>query len=357
MHFIRANDGSAWMVRILGGLHVLYAKCSDNQILEDIMNININDIYAAQATISPYAVKTPLLESPLLNKRLGGRLLIKAEPLQITGSFKLRGAINRIANLNQDEKAKGIIAYSSGNHAQAVAYAAGLFGTSAVIVMPKDAPKVKIEKTKAYGGEVVLYDRYTEDRTKVCARISEKRGLILIPPFDDAYVIAGQGTLGLEVAEQAEGMGLQLDAFLVCCSGGGLTAGCAIALNSKSPSTAVYVVEPIGFDDTNRSLIAGKIVENVAGANSICDAILVNRPGELTFPINKKLLKGGLVVSDDEALNAIAVAHDEFKLTVEPGGAVALAAVLSGKIDIKGKIIAVVCTGGNVDQDIFRKAI
>ncbi len=316
-----------------------------------------SDVKEAQAAIRPYAVRTPLLESPLINDRVNGRLLVKAESLQTTGSFKLRGALNRIRRFTDEEKKRGLVAYSSGNHAQAVAYAASVFGTTAVIVMPKDAPKTKVAKTKAYGGEVVFYDRYTEDRVAVGQKISEARGLVLVPPYDDPHVIAGQGTLGLEVAEQAVEMKATIDAFLVCCSGGGLTSGCAIALSSLSGSTEIYAVEPEDFDDTRRSLEAGVQVSNDPAASSICDAILVDKPGQLTFPILQKLLTGVLTVSDQEAMSAVAVAQEELKITVEPGGAVALAAALSRKIDLEGKTVVAVCTGGNVDTDTFVQAL
>lgn len=315
------------------------------------------EIRAAAARIAPHAVVTPLLESWTLNARVGGRVLVKAEVLQRTGSFKFRGALNRLAQLTPEERQRGVVAYSSGNHAQAVALSARVFGTTAVIVMPADAPQVKVSKTRAYGGEVVLYDRRSEDRAAIGARLSAERGLILVPPFDDPDVIAGQGTLGLEVAQQAAAAGARLDALLVCCSGGGLTAGCALAMQAQSPGTAVYCVEPEGFDDTIRSLAAGRRLANAPGGISICDAILVDKPGELTFSINLPRLAGGFAVSDAETLEAVAYAYDEFKLVVEPGGAVALAAVLAGKIDCRGKTVAIVCSGGNVDPQVFAAAL
>jgi threonine dehydratase len=317
----------------------------------------IEDIRAAAKRIAPYTVVTPLLESWELNERVGGRILVKAECLQRTGSFKFRGAVNRLMQLSEKQLQRGVVAYSSGNHAQALALAARVFHTTAVIVMPADAPRVKVEKTRAYGGEVVFYDRYKEDRALVGSRLASERGLTLVPPYDDPYVMAGQGTLGLEVAQQAAVVGARLDALLVCCSGGGLTAGCALAMEAESPSTAVYAVEPEGFDDTARSLVEGRRVANVPGRTSICDAILIDKPGELTFPVNLLRLAGGLVVSDAQALDAVAFAYDEFKIVLEPGGAVALAAVLANKLDCKGKTVAVVCSGGNVDSDVFRSAL
>lgn len=317
----------------------------------------IAEVRDAQSAIRRYAVRTPLLESPLVNESIGGRLLVKAEALQTTGSFKLRGALNRISRLSDAEKARGIVAYSSGNHAQAVAYGARVFGTRAIIVMPEDAPATKVAKTRAYGGDVVFYDRYNENRTETAHKIRDERGATLIPPYDDPHVIAGQGTVGLEVVEQAAEMDTQIDAFLVCCAGGGLTAGCALALEAAAPQARVFGVEPEGFDDTRRSLEAGTPVANDPGARSICDAILIDRPGSLTFPINQRLLAGVLVVSDAEAMSAMATAQTEYKIAVEPGGAVALAAALTGKLDVKGKTVAVVCTGGNVDPAMFIEAL
>ena len=317
----------------------------------------IDDVRAAAGRITPPVVRTPLLESPRLNERLGGRLLVKAESLQLTGSFKFRGAVNRISRLDERARERGIVAYSSGNHAQAVSLAARLFGTKAVIVMPEDAPRVKIAKTRSYGGEVVFYDRYNEDRVAVGAALAAERGLTLVPPYDDTRIIAGQGTLGLEVIEQAAALDASLDAFLICCSGGGLTAGCALAFAADSPNTQVWGVEPEGFDDTLRSLAAGRIVANEPGGRSICDAILADQPGALTFPINRRVLTGVAVVSDAEALAAVRVALDELKVLVEPGGAVALAAALSGKIDCRDRTIGVVLSGGNIDPDVLRQAL
>jgi len=315
------------------------------------------DIEGAAERIAPFAVVTPLLESQALNDRVGGRVLIKAEMLQRTGSFKFRGAANRIAQMRPDELKRGVVAYSSGNHAQAVALAGRIFGTTAVIVMPSDAPRMKLERTRQLGGEVVLYDRLTEDRAAIGEDIARARGLTLVPPYEDPRIIAGQGTLGREVALQARDIGVRLDAFLVCCSGGGLTAGCAVALKALSPATKVFAIEPEGFDDTARSLTSGHPVSNEPGQRSICDAILADRPGDLTFSINKVLLAGALSVSDDEALRAVRFAYEELKIVVEPGGAVALAALLSGRFDARGKTVGVVCSGGNVDPSVFRQAI
>jgi threonine dehydratase len=234
-----------------------------------------------------------------------------------------------------------------------VAAAAQIVGTPAVILMPADAPAVKVQNTKSYGAEVVHFDRYTENREAKGAAIRDQRGATLVPPYEDPYIVAGQGTVGLEIAEQAAAAGATLDAVLVCCGGGGLTAGTAIAIKAKTPRTAVYCVEPEGFDDTTRSLKSGKRESNDSQARSICDALLAPEPGEFTFSINRKLLSGGVAVSDDEARRAMATAFADLKLVVEPGGAVALAAVLAGKVPMRGKTVAVVCSGGNVDPALF----
>jgi threonine dehydratase len=317
----------------------------------------IEDIRAAARRLDGHAVVTPLLESPLLNARLGGRLLVKAETLQRTGSFKFRGAYNTLAQLDAAQRRGGVVAYSSGNHAQGVAAAAQLLGMPAVIVMPADAPAIKVANTRGYGAEVVLYDRYRESREEIGGRIAGERGAALVPPFDDPRVIAGQGTAGLEIAAQARALGARLDAVIIPCSGGGLVAGCAVALAAECPDVAVYAAEPAGFDDTRRSLAAGERVANDPGAHSICDALLVALPGELTFPINRRLLAGGLAVGDDEVLGAMATAFADLKLVVEPGGAAALAAVLSGKIDVKQRTVAVIASGGNVDAATFAHAL
>lgn len=317
----------------------------------------IADVHDAAQRIAPHAVRTPLLESPRLNERLGGRLLVKAESLQRTGAFKFRGAVNRISRLDEGERARGVLAYSSGNHAQAVAHAAALFGVDAVIVMPADAPQAKIRNTREYGAEVVLYDRYTEDREAVGLALAEQRGMVVVPPFDDPWIIAGQGTLGLEVVAQATEAGATLDAFAVCISGGGLTAGCAIALEAESPGTEVWGVEPVDFDDTRRSLEAGERVRNDPAARSICDAVQTETPGRLTWPITQRLLTGVVTVTDDEALQAMATAMVELKLVVEAGGAIALAAALTGRVGVEGRTIAVVCSGGNTDPAMLARAL
>ncbi len=318
---------------------------------------DFSEIEAAAERIAPACIVTPLLEAPALNARIGGRLLIKAEGLQRTGSFKLRGAYNRLAQLSDDERQRGVIAYSSGNHGQAVAAAARLLGTTAVVVMPVDAPAAKIRKTQGHGAEVVFYDRYRDDREAITLGLAAARGLVLVPPYEDRRIIAGAGTLAREVFQQAAAMGATLDAFLVCCSGGGLTAGCALALEALSPVTAVYAVEPAAFDDLARSLAAGERLTNDVTAHSLCDSLMAATTGALTFSINRRLLAGALSVSDEEVVAAMAAAFDELGLVVEPGGAVALAAVLSGRLDARGKSVAVALTGRNVDRTVAAKLL
>lgn len=317
----------------------------------------LDDIRAAAARIAPHAAVTPLLTSPALDARAGGRVLLKAEVLQHTGSFKLRGALNRLLQLNDDERSRGVVAYSSGNHAQAVAYSASLLGMRSVIIMPKDAPALKIERTRAFGGEVVLYDRYTEDRVAIGGAIAQEHGLTIVPPFEDPHVVAGQGTLALEALRQAAEMGYTPDTLLVCCGGGGLTAGCALAAEGVSPTTVVHPCEPADFDDTTRSLALGHRVGNEPGKRSICDAIVTEIPGEFTFSINQPRVGAGLTVTDDEVLAAIAFAVRELKLVVEPGGAAALAALLAGRVATAGRTTLVVVTGGNIDPAMLARAI
>jgi threonine dehydratase len=325
-----------------------------------LSEITLANIEEAARRLIGRATVTPLLESPLLNDRIGGRLLIKAECLQRTGSFKFRGAYYRLSLLDDGERRRGVVAYSSGNHAQAVAAAEKLLQIPAVIVMPADAPVSKMAATRAWGAEIVTYDRYREDREAIGADLARKRGAVLVPPYDDPLIITGQGTLGLEVADQAAALGAHLDAVLVPCGGGGLIAGTATALTARVPGIAVYAVEPAGFDDTGRSLVAGERLANppLAADNlSFCDALLAPTPGTLTFAINRRLLAGGLVVNDADVARAMASAFSDLKIVVEPGGAVALAAALTGKFDCRGKTVAVVCSGGNVDAALFAHAI
>jgi threonine dehydratase len=310
-------------------------------------------VHAAAARLKGYAFPTPLLSSPRVDSRLGGRVLVKAESLQRTGSFKFRGAYNALAQLDRTKRRAGVVAYSSGNHAQGVAAAAALLGMPAVIVMPSDAPAIKVANTRADGAEIVFYDRYTESREAIAVRIASERGAELLPPYDDARVIAGQGTIGLEVAEETEALGLKLDAAIASCSGGGLVTGCALALMEARPGIAVYAAEPEGLDDMRRSLAAGERVANDPTARSICDALLAPMPGVITFALAQRLLAGSIAVCDDEVRHAMRVAFEDYKLVLEPGGAASLAAVLAGKLDVRNKTVAVVASGGNVDRAAF----
>lgn len=308
----------------------------------------------AARQIAGQAVRTPLIESPALNERLGGRVLLKAETLQYAGAFKFRGAYNRISRLTDEEKTRGVVAYSSGNHAQAVAAAARLVGTSAVIVMPADSPRVKVEGVIAFGGEVRTYDRYAESREAIGEEIAATRGSVLVRPFDDPFVIEGQGTTGLEILEQADA---SLDQLLCGTSGGGLIAGINLALAARSPDTRVVGVEPAAYNDTQISLAAGERLTHPPVAHpSICDALMTDRPGELTFPINRRLERV-VTVTDAEVAEAVRYAFRVLKLVVEPGGAVSLAALLAGKVSAKGLTTAVVLSGGNVDPALFAAII
>jgi len=320
--------------------------------------LSLADIRAAADRIRGHAVRTPLLEARAASAATGARVFVKPEVLQRTGSFKFRGAMNRLSQLTAAEVKRGVVAISSGNHAQGVAAAAQLLGTQATIVMPADAPKLKIANTRGYGAEIVLYDRAKEDRAAIGKKLAEERDLMLIHPFDDEGVMAGQGTIGLELIEDTKATGTVFDVVLVPCSGGGLSAGIATALAELSPTTKLHTVEPAAYDDMARSLKAGERLANPPGTPpSICDALLVDKPGERTFPILKNLAGEGLSVTDEEALRAIVHAFFELKLVAEPGGASALAALLSGKLDTRGKTIAVILSGGNVDADVFARAL
>ncbi|MXQ09144.1 pyridoxal-phosphate dependent enzyme [Alphaproteobacteria bacterium GH1-50] len=317
--------------------------------------MNIDDIRAARARLEGFAVRTPLLNAPLLDADAGRRIFVKAECLQKTGSFKYRGARSALSALDPETRARGVLAYSSGNHAQGVALAARELGAPAVIVMPSDAPALKIANTRAVGAEVVFYDRATEDRDAIGAALAEERGLTLIKPFDTPMVIAGQGTTGLEIAEDAKARGIDEADVLVCCGGGGLTSGIALALAAEAPGLRVRPVEPEGFDDVGRSLVSGTIQTNPSTTGSICDAIITPRPGDLTFPIMQAHCGPAYAVSDDDALRAMAVAFNRLKIVLEPGGAVALAAALfhaTGDADV-----IVVASGGNVDAAMFQTAL
>jgi threonine dehydratase len=315
------------------------------------------DILAARDRIAPYSVRTPLIWHPALDARTGGHILIKAESLQRVGAFKFRGAFNKIAQVDPKRFPGGIVACSSGNHAQGAAAAATLCGLKSAIVMPSDAPKLKTARTRAFGAEVIPFDRVKEDRDAIALRLCQERGAAMVHPFDDPDVMAGQGTVGLELMEQAKAMGTSPSAVLVCCSGGGLVGGVSLAVKAAHAGTAVYSVEPAGFDDMARSLASGKRERNEKLSGSICDALLAPTPGEITFAVAKANLAGGLSVSDDEVREAMRFAFHELKLVVEPGGAAALAAVLSDKLPVKGKTVAVVVSGGNVDPADFARII
>ncbi|MEP3347509.1 MAG: threonine/serine dehydratase [Litoreibacter sp.] len=319
--------------------------------------MNIEMIEAAATRIHGHARRTPMLSSPFMDKIAGRRVFVKAEALQHTGSFKFRGAWSALSSLPDDVLKAGVIAFSSGNHAQGVALAAREHGTSAVIVMPADAPQMKIDNTRALGAEVVLYDRATQDRDEIGARLSQDRGLTLVKPFDEPLVIAGQGTVGLEIVAQSAELGVNASEVLVCCGGGGLTAGVALALEAKAPDMRVRPVEPEHFDDVARSLEAGEIKRNANLSGSICDAIITPQPGDVTFPLLKRLCGSGIVVPEEDCLRAMAVAFARLKVVLEPGGAIALAAALYHGDKIEGDDVIAVASGGNVDADVFQLAL
>jgi threonine dehydratase len=318
----------------------------------------IDDVRSAGERLRSHAVRTPLIESAFLNMRAGTRVLLKPEMLQRTGSFKFRGAYNAISRIDRERHPGGVVACSSGNHAQGVAEAARLCGLPAVIVMPADAPAIKVARTRRSGAEVVLYDRYTEDRDALAAAISAERQAAFVAPFDNPFVMAGQGTIGLELAEQATAAGAdELEAVLVPCSGGGLASGIALALASDLPGATVRTVEPDGFDKYARSLASGRRERNEPGSVSICDALLAPKPGELTFALGRELFGEGLVVPDAETRKAVAFAFNELKLVVEPGGAIALAALLSGRYRASGRPVGVVLSGGNIDPAMLAECL
>jgi threonine dehydratase len=317
----------------------------------------LEDVLSAAKRLEGQAVRTPLARSDTLDEATGAKVFVKAECLQRTGSFKFRGAYNRISRLTDAERKRGVVAFSSGNHAQGVAAAARLVRAPAVIVMPSDAPKAKIDGTRALGGEVVTYDRKTESREEIGARIASERGLVLVPPFDDFHVIAGQGTVGLEALQQLQDLGEAADVLLAPASGGGLIAGIGLVFSVLSSSTELYAVEPEAYDDHARSLKAGYPVTVIPPARTLLDALMSPTPGEMTFALNKAQLSGALGVSDEEALEAAAFAFRHLKIVLELSGASALAAVLAGKLDVAGKTVLVVGSGGNVDAEVYCRAI
>jgi threonine dehydratase len=315
------------------------------------------DIDAAARVLAPYAVRTPLLSSPALDALTGGRIFLKPEVLQRTGSFKFRGAFNKLSSIPQSARAGGVVAFSSGNHAQGVAAAAQILNMQATIVMPADAPRSKRERTRAYGAEVVLYDRDREDREAIAREIAGKRGATMVPPYDDPLIIAGQGTAGREIAEDLAALGIKPDVVVAPASGGGLIAGTATAIKARYPDAVVIVAEPEGFDDHGRSLRAGVREPHDAQGHTICDALMAKIPGVITFAINQRLVAQGVIASDAEVGTAVAFAFRELKLVVEPGGAVALAALLAGRIEARDKTVVIVLSGGNVDAEMYAELI
>ncbi len=315
------------------------------------------DIEAAAERLFGVAVRTPLINAPVLDAALGARIFLKAETLQRTGSFKFRGAYNKISSIPEARRAAGVVAYSSGNHAQGVAAAARLLGMPAIIVMPSDAPRLKRERTLALGAEVVGYDRNSEDRAAIAEKIVAERGATLVPPYDDPLIIAGQGTIGAEIVEDLAKLDLKPEIVVVGASGGGLAAGISLGIKARVPAAKFYTVEPEGFDDTLRSFVSGHREHNARMSGSICDALMSNTPGELTFPITQRLIGAGMTASDAEVGRAVRYAFEELKLVVEPGGAIGLAALLAGKLDVTGKVVVGVLSGGNVDAELFAKLI
>ncbi len=314
-------------------------------------------IKSAAVQIKGVAVRTPLIESQILNEHVGGRVFLKCENLQHTGAFKFRGAYNRLSRLSEDERKNGVLAFSSGNHAQGVARVAQMLNIKATIIMPEDAPELKVESTKGYGANVVFYNRYTEDREEVAARVAGDTGVTVVPPYNDPYIMAGQGTVGLEIAEDLKAMGITPDQVLINCGGGGLCSGSFTALHQAFSEFDGYAIEPEEFDDVKRSLETGEIKQVDFGARSICDALLTPSAGSLTFPVLKDLRIKGETVSDDEARQAVSYAARKLKIVGEPGGVVSLAAVLSGKVDARGKNTVCVISGGNIDPEMLKECL
>ena len=317
-----------------------------------------DDILAAAERVRGVARETPILTHAALDEMSGASLYIKAECLQVTGSFKIRGAMNRLAQIPPEQRAAGVVAFSSGNHAQGVARAARLLGMPALIVMPSDAPAIKVAGVEADGGEIRFYDRETESREEIAAQIAETRGAVVVPSFDDRDIIAGQGTAGLEFARQMAEAEIGLD-YLICpAGGGGLITGVALAMEHLSPATGIWTAEPAGHDDWARSLKAGTIQANAPGTRSICDAILTPAPGGITFALGQRLLSGGLTVTDETVRAAMRAAFQYLKIVAEPGGAAALAAALKGVPEqMRGARIGILVTGGNVDADLFARVL
>jgi len=315
------------------------------------------DVEAAAKRLDGIAVRTPLLNFPVLDERLDARVFLKAETMQRMGAFKFRGAYNKISSIPSERRAAGVVAFSSGNHAQGVAAAAKLLNMPAVIVMPSDAPRPKRDRTASLGAEVVLYDRDKEDREAIARTIAEKKGAVLVPPYDDPLIIAGQGTLGREIVEDLARLNLKPELVVVGASGGGLAAGTALGIKAAVPEADIWTAEPEGFDDTLRSFKSGKRESNPRMSGTICDALMTHIPGEITFAINSKLIGKGVVASDEETGRAVVFAFKELKLVVEPGGAIGLAALLAGKLDVKGKVVVAILSGGNIDPALLCKLL
>ena len=335
----------------------------DDNAMENIPTYH--DVLNAARRIEGIAIRTPLIENPILNSITRARIFLKPENLQLTGSFKFRGAYNAISSLSDAQKRKGVVACSSGNHGQGIAEAARMLGVGATIIMPEDSPKTKLERTRRSGAKIITYGRATEDRDAIAENLCAQSEACFIHPFNNLKIIAGQGTVGLEIAEQlaaidrnsASGSSLKADRALVCTGGGGLTSGLALALKNHFPDVKIHTVEPAGFDDYRRSLIEGKPVANSSRTGSICDALLTQIPGDIGFGINQSLLAQGLVVSDEEALEAVRFAFNELKLVVEPGGAVALGALLNAGKMWSGETIVCIISGGNIDPYTMADAL
>jgi threonine dehydratase len=320
-------------------------------------DFDFNAIDEAYKRIYDKILRTPLVTSEYINNLLDTQVYFKLENLQWTGSFKLRGAMNKIMQLTLDQRKKGVVAYSSGNHAQAVAYASNLNGISSIIIMPKNAPLIKIKNTKKYGAKVILYDPLIENREEIANKISEDQGKTLIKPYEDLDIIAGQGTSGKEIVEEMIKLKLSPDLYLCCCGGGGLIAGTSTYLKYRFPNINCYSVEPENFNDTQISLERKKIIPVIKGSQSICDALLATQPGDITFSLNRKILSGGLSVSDNEVKSTIIQLAENLKIVVEPGGAVAASALLNNKLEIKNKTVVVMVSGGNIDNELFSQIV
>ena len=321
------------------------------------MSVTVADIEAAADRIAGQAIVTPLLESAALNERLDGRVLIKAETLQRVGAFKSRGAYNRLVQMTSEERVGGVVAFSSGNHAQGVALAAKLLGMPAIIVIPSDAPRIKVEATRGYGAEIRFYDRATDDREAISHELAHERNAVIVPAFNDPHIIAGQGTVGLEIAEQARSAAVDVDLLMGPVGGGGLMAGASIAMKAQHQALSAFGVEPVGFDDARLSLLAGVRQPAPPAPRSLCDALEAPMLGDLTFPILRETLSGVLTVSDAEVAEAMRFAFNHLKLVVEPGGSVALAALLAGKLQLSGRTTAIILSGGNVDPGLFQRVL